>query len=62
MKFRQNHLYYRWNFLCLCDLCKNNQCNTDEAFELLVQEADMHAKRHTIGQGNFLRGIDKKKR
>ena len=38
-KFRQK-LLYTWHFVCLCDLCKNDQLNTD-AFEALVQEAAM---------------------
>ena len=36
-KFRQK-LLYTWHFVCLCDLCKNDQLDTD-AFEALAQEA-----------------------
>ena len=36
-KFRQK-LLYTWHFDCLCDLCKNDQLDTD-AFEALAQEA-----------------------
>jgi len=46
-RYRQNHLFYAWHFLCLCDLCKNNELDTDEAYESLVQEAEKNAKNYS---------------
>ena len=47
-KFRQNHLFYVWHFLCLCGWCKNNEFDTDEAFESLVQQSDLHQFRRSM--------------
>ena len=38
-KFRQNKLFNSWNFVCSCDLCKNNEDESDE-FEALIKEAE----------------------
>ena len=38
-KFRQNKLFNSWHFVCSCDLCKNNEVETD-AFEALIKEAE----------------------
>ena len=47
-KNRQNRLFYVWHFLCLCDWCKNKEFDTDEAFESLVQESDLHQLRRSM--------------
>ena len=46
-RYRRNHLFYAWHFLCLCDLCKNNEFHTDEAYESLVQKAEKNAKEYS---------------
>ena len=38
-KFRQNKLFNSWHFVCSCDLCKNDEDETDE-FEALINEAE----------------------
>ena len=40
-------MFYAWHFLCLCDLCKNNEFDTDEAYESLVQKAEKNAKEYS---------------
>jgi len=46
-KFRQNKLFNSWNFVCSCDLCKNNEDETD-AFEALIKEAEGYATKCTM--------------
>jgi len=38
-KFRQMALLVKWFFMCSCELCENNDINTD-ASEVLIQEAE----------------------